>query len=116
MIASHNYDRHIRTMRLRYRRRRDLLINALEQVRPQLVRGISAGLQALVRIPPDGPTEDELIELGAAEGLTLEGLGLHWHGDEPRPQGLVIGFSRPSEQAYPAAVSLLARILRRTLG
>ena len=29
--------------------------------------------------------------------------------------GLVIGFSKPSERAYPAAIALLARVLRRSL-
>jgi GntR family transcriptional regulator/MocR family aminotransferase len=116
LITSHSYDRHIRTVRLRYRRRRDALISALEDVHPGLIVGISAGLQALVRLPAGGPSENELIELAAAEGLTLEGLGSHWHGESPQPQGLIIGFSRPSERAYPAAVSLLVRVLRRALG
>ena len=116
LITSHGYDRHIRTVRLRYRRRRDLLIAALEQIRPQLVTGVSAGLQALLRLPAGGPSEDDLIQLAAAEGLALEGLGPHWHGDHPDLQGLIIGFSRPSERAYPAAVSLLVRVLHRALG
>jgi GntR family transcriptional regulator / MocR family aminotransferase len=115
LITSHSYDRHIRTVRLRYRRRRDLLDTALRQVHPQLGTGVSAGLQALVRLPAGGPTEDDLIQLAASEGLALEGLGPHWHGDQPGLQGLIIGFSRPSERAYPAAVSLLVRVLHRAL-
>ncbi len=116
LLANHGYDRHVRTMRLRYRRRRDVLIAALDQVRPNLVAGVSAGLQALVRLPDDGPDEAEVIELADAEGLRLEGLQSHWHGREPQASGLVIGFSRPSERAYPAAVALLVRVLQRALG
>jgi GntR family transcriptional regulator/MocR family aminotransferase len=115
LITSHGYDRHIRTMRLRYRRRRDLLITALEQIHPYLIIGIPAGLQVLIRLPTAGPTEDELVALAAAEGLALEGLGQHWHGERPDRQGLIIGFCRPSERAYPAAVALLARVLHRAL-
>jgi GntR family transcriptional regulator/MocR family aminotransferase len=115
LVTSHCYDRHIRTLRLRYRRRRDLLIEALEQIRPQLITGIAAGLQALVRLPPGGPSEDEFIQLAASEGLALEGLGEHLHTARPDWQGVIVGFSRPSERAYPAAVSLLARVLRRAL-
>jgi GntR family transcriptional regulator / MocR family aminotransferase len=115
LITSHGYDRHIRTMRLRYRRRRDQLITALEQIGPHLITGVPAGLQALVRLPADGPTEDELVALAAAEGLALQGLGQHWHSPRPDEQGLIIGFSGPSERAYPAAVALLARVLRRAL-
>ncbi len=116
MLTSHGYDRHVRAMRRRYQRRRDVLISTLDRVRPHLITGISAGLQALVRLPGGGPTEAEIIELAAAEGLTLEGLGPHWHEGTAAAQGLVVGFARPSEQAYPAAVNLLARLLRRALG
>jgi GntR family transcriptional regulator / MocR family aminotransferase len=116
LITSHGYDRHIRTLRLRYRRRLDLLIGTLEEIRPHLVTGISAGLQALVRLPPGGPSEDEFIQLGASEGLALEGLRPHLHSARPGWQGVIVGFSRPSERAYPAAVSLLARVIRRALG
>ena len=116
LITSHGYDRHIRTMRLRYRRRRDQLITALDQIRPHLITGVPAGLQALVRLPADGPSEDEFLALADAEGLALEGLGRHWHSPRPDDQGVIIGFSAPSERAYPAAVALLARVLRRALG
>jgi GntR family transcriptional regulator/MocR family aminotransferase len=115
MITSHAYDRHVRTMRLRYRRRRDLLIATLGRIGPDLVSGVSAGLQAAVRLPSDGPAEDEVIAAAAAEGLALDGLGPHWHGDGEHQPGLLIGFSKPSERAYPAAVALLERVLRRML-
>jgi GntR family transcriptional regulator/MocR family aminotransferase len=112
-INSHAYDRHIRTMRLRYRRRRDLLHAVLDQVGPPLIVGVSAGLSALIGLPPDGPDEAELIALAADEGLKLEGSTKHWHEDQPQRQGLIIGFAHPSEQAYPAALSLLGRVLQR---
>ena len=115
MITDHGYDRHIRTVRLRYRRRRDLLIQALAGVGPDLVAGIPAGLQAPVRLPPGGPGEQDLIAAAAADGLALEGLSEHWHDARDRPQGLLIGFSKPSERAYPAAVALLAQVLRRMM-
>ncbi len=116
LITSHDYDRHVRTMRLRYRRRRDLLVETLDQVEPQLVTGIAAGLQAAVRLPAGGPSEEDVIAAAAAEGLVLEGLRRHWHDERDARPGLLIGFSRPSERAYPAAVALLARVLRRSLG
>jgi len=118
-IASHGYDRQIRQSRQRYRRRRDALVAALEPLAPclgrPLVTGVPAGLQALVRLPDDGPSDDEVVELAAAEGLALEGLGRHWHSPGPHPQGLIVGFCRPSERTYPAAVALLTRVLRRAL-
>jgi GntR family transcriptional regulator/MocR family aminotransferase len=115
MIASHRYDRHIRTMRLRYRRRRDLLLNALNAIEPDLVTGIAAGMQVPVVLPVTGPGEQEIIAAAADAGLALEGLSRHWHAGAAPTGGLLIGFSKPGEAAYPAAVSLLARILRRML-
>ncbi len=114
-VSSHAYDRHIRTMRLRYRRRRDLLHAVLEQVGLQPAGGASAGLQSLVSLPPDGPSEAELIKLAGEEGLALEGSSRHWHDDHPRAAALIIGFAHPSEQAYPAALALLGRVLARAL-
>src|SRR5581483_12373282 len=115
LITSHAYDRHIRTVRLRYRRRRDLLVEALGRLGPDLVAGIPAGLQAAGRLPGGGPSGDEVIAAGAAEGLALEGLAGHWQGDPPHAPGLLVGFCRPSERAYPGAVALLVRVLRRML-
>ena len=112
-INSHAYDRHIRTMRLRYRRRRDMLNAVLEQVGPPLIVGVSAGLSAAIGLPENGPTEADLIKLAAEEGLTIEGSTKHWHEDLPARQGLIIGFAHPSEQAYPAALALLGRVLKR---
>jgi GntR family transcriptional regulator/MocR family aminotransferase len=115
LITSHDYDRHVRTMRLRYRRRRDLLVETLDQVEPQLVTGVAAGLQAAVELPSGGPSEADVVAAAAAEGLDLEGLRHHWHDERDARAGLLIGFSRPSERAYPAAIALLSRVLRRTL-
>ena len=115
LITSHRYDRHIRTMRLRYRRRRDHLLSTLNAIVPDLATGIAAGMQVPVVLPVDGPGEREVVAAAADEGLALEGLSRHWHGGAAPAGGLLIGFSKPSEAAYPAAVSVLARILRRML-
>lgn len=67
LITSHAYDRHIRACRLRYRRRRDLLLDRLES-RPAnpapgySLHGIAAELHALISLPPTGPGEEELLD------------------------------------------------------
>jgi GntR family transcriptional regulator / MocR family aminotransferase len=118
LIAGHGYDRQVRRMRGRYRRRRDLLTAALAPLhrhRLPPTPGISAGLQLLVPLPADGPDEPEVVQLAAAEGLALEGLGQHWHAGAGPRRGLVIGFSRPAESSYVDAVAMLAAVLRRAL-
>jgi GntR family transcriptional regulator/MocR family aminotransferase len=114
LISSHAYDRHIRAARLRYRRRRDLLLDALAGL-PVRVQGVSAGLQALVLLPPDGPSEAELLTLAGTQGIALEGLAEHWHAPGDHPSGLVVGFGSSTERAYPAAVAALRGLLSPAL-
>lgn len=106
LIDSHAYDRHVRACRLRYRRRRDLLLDRLGARRG--VRGIAAGLHALVEVGD----EAEVLARAAATGLAVGRLGEHWHepsGDHL--QGLVIGYGTPRERVYPQALEALARVL-----
>ncbi|MCW3814785.1 PLP-dependent aminotransferase family protein [Micromonospora sp. DR5-3] len=109
LIGTHGYDRQIRTVRRRYRQRRDLLLDRLWRW-PGL-GGIPAGLHATLHLPPDGPTEAEVLAAAAARGLALGGLAPHRHHPEGQPGGLVVGYARPPSHAYPAAVDLLAEVL-----
>jgi GntR family transcriptional regulator / MocR family aminotransferase len=115
LIAAHAYDRHIRACRLRYRRRRDLLLARLTGPSASrgapVVRGVAAGLHALISLPGDGPSEGEVLDLAAREGLAIEGLAEHWHQAGDHPQGVLVGFGTPTERAYPAALDALVRVL-----
>ena len=118
-ITSHAYDRHVRSCRLRYRRRRDLLIARLAPGRslPGLrIGGVAAGLQALLSLPAEGPGEQELLAGAAQHGLALDGLAGHWHDPGDHPQGIVVGFGTPSQRAYPVALEALARVLHAAVG
>jgi GntR family transcriptional regulator/MocR family aminotransferase len=106
LIESHAYDRHVRACRLRYRRRRDQLLDRLGNRRG--VRGIAAGLHALVEVGD----EAEVLARAEAEGLAVGRLGDHWHAPgEGRPQGLVIGYGTPRERVYPEALEVLGKVL-----
>ncbi|MEU1198888.1 PLP-dependent aminotransferase family protein [Streptomyces sp. NPDC005813] len=106
MIDSHAYDRHVRACRLRYRRRRDQLLDRLGTRRN--VRGIAAGLHALVEVAD----EAEVLARAAQEGLAIGHLGDHWHAPAAdRPQGLVVGYGTPRERAYQEALEALGRVL-----
>ncbi|MEY9992638.1 GntR family transcriptional regulator/MocR family aminotransferase [Streptomyces sp. V4I8] len=111
LIDSHAYDRHVRACRSRYRRRRDQLLERLGRLgarRP--VRGIAAGLHALVEVDD----EAAVLARAEAEGLAVGHLGEHWHapdGGEKRPQGLVVGYGTPRERVYPEALEVLGRVL-----
>jgi GntR family transcriptional regulator/MocR family aminotransferase len=109
LITTHAYDRHIRTCRLRYRRRRDLLLAAIPST--YTVQGIAAGQHVLVGLPATGPTEQELEQKAATLDLAFGTLTEHYHHPGDHPQGLIVGYGTPREAAYPPALQSLTMLL-----
>ena len=117
LIRGHGLDRHLRSVRARYRRRRDVLLGALSEAAPGLrARGIAAGLHALVELPPGGPGEQELVERAAERELALSGLAEMRRTAAPGPPALVVGYATPPEHGYAAAVAVLAGLLKELSG
>ncbi|MDX2542878.1 PLP-dependent aminotransferase family protein [Streptomyces sp. WI04-05B] len=115
LITSHAYDRHVRACRLRYRRRRDRLVDLLGARRD--VRGIAAGLHALVEVADEAEVRAWAEEAGLAVGY----LGEHWHvpgtvASAGRAQGLVVGYGTPREGVYEEALAVLGRVLEGSGG
>jgi len=112
-ITSGGYDKHIRRMRMRYRRRRDLLVRALSAFDIG-ISGLDAGLNLLLTLP-DG-AEHEVLQRAGEAGVAFQGLSLMRHplaGPEvPRPDGVIIGFGTPAEHAFAAAVDALLDVLK----
>ena len=111
LITTHAYDRHIRAARLRYRRRRELLLSRIAAHPGLTAHGVPAGLHTLVTLPSGGLTEDQLLASCAHHGLALRGLTELHHNPADSPQGLLIGFAAPSEPAYPVALDALFTVL-----
>ncbi|MFB0630026.1 PLP-dependent aminotransferase family protein [Streptomyces sp. AB3(2024)] len=108
-ITSGAYDRHVRGMRLRYRRRRDALVAAVAGRVP--VSGVAAGLHAVLDLPPG--TERALLRSAAWQDLALEGLGTYRHPDSAMPprEALVVGYGTPSDSAFaPTLAALVASL------
>jgi quercetin dioxygenase-like cupin family protein len=96
LIARGGYDRHIRRMRLAYRRRRaELARVALE--------GVAAGLHAL--LPAESAERERvLIARGRRAGVALQGLHADGYWREPggdRPAALIIGYATPRRTPGP---------------
>jgi GntR family transcriptional regulator / MocR family aminotransferase len=103
-------DRHLRRMRLRYRRRRDTLVGALGQRLPEVeVRGIAAGLHVLA-VLPEGVDERGVLSEARARGIALSGLSEHCVRP-PAEGALVLGYAGSSEPALRAAVKALAEVV-----
>lgn len=115
-IASGAYDRHVRSMRLRYRARRDELIAVLKLRAPHIrVTGMAAGLQAVLELPRG--TERSVVQAAAREGLAVSGMA-EFRMEEPSathespPQdALVVGYAGPSDSAWAGTLDALCTAL-----
>jgi GntR family transcriptional regulator/MocR family aminotransferase len=104
-------DRHLRRMRLRYRRRRDVLVGALAAELPMVeVHGIAAGLH-IVAVFPSQYDERKIVAEARARGISLYGLGEH-RVRRGRKPALVLGYAAATEPAIRAAVRELADAVR----
>ena len=104
-------DRHLRRMRLRYRRRRDTLVAALARELPEVeVRGIAAGLHVLAVLPP-GVVEARVLDEARARGIALYGLSEHAVRQRPE-NALLLGYAVAAEAALRVAVRELAEAVR----
>jgi GntR family transcriptional regulator/MocR family aminotransferase len=115
LIRSGEYDRHIRKMRLRYRRRRDLLVDALRRDVPgAAIGGGAAGLN-LHLLLADAEAERELLDAASGRGIAINGLATSGYRHRARDvdrAALIVGYAAPPEHAYAATVKALMSTLR----
>ncbi|MFG3346741.1 PLP-dependent aminotransferase family protein [Streptomyces sp. NPDC048018] len=110
-LRSGAYDRHVRAMRLRYRRRRDQLVAAVAARSPETrVSGIAAGLHAVLELPAG--TEAAVVRSAAFQGLALTGLDDFRHpATPPTGDALVVGYATPPDSAWSGVLEALCRVL-----
>jgi GntR family transcriptional regulator/MocR family aminotransferase len=115
-IVSGAYDRHVRSMRNRYRRRRDQLVATLAQSNSRVrVSGMAAGLQAVLDLPRG--TEREIVQAAAQEGLAVSGMADYRYVSAdsawrlPERDALVVGYASPSDSAWAGTLEALCRVL-----
>lgn len=112
LLRSGAFDRHVRHMRQRYRRRRDLLLALLAEHAPGLrPRGIAAGLHLVVEPGRGAAGEQELIARAAQQSLALGPLRPCWHGGAEPRAGVVMGYAAPAEHAFSATLAALRAAL-----
>jgi GntR family transcriptional regulator / MocR family aminotransferase len=111
-VARGELDRHVRRMRLRYRRRRDVLVRALARHLPELeVAGVAAGLHVVTSLP-SGWSEPAALAVAREQGIALSGLREHRFRRRGR-EALLLGFARSNEAALRAGLRALAQALSR---
>jgi GntR family transcriptional regulator / MocR family aminotransferase len=109
-ITSGQYDRHIRKMRARYRRRRDTIVEALAGFDVG-ISGLAAGVNVLLTLP--GGSEHEVLRRAGEADIALQGLSRMRHplAESDNRDGVIVGFAAPAEHAFPAAVEALCGVL-----
>jgi GntR family transcriptional regulator / MocR family aminotransferase len=113
LIRSGEYDRHLRSARVVYRRRRDRLATSLAKHFPRLtVEGIAAGVHLLVRLPPH---VDDAAIVAEVRHAKIAVQALSYYQIRARGSGLVLGYGRLHESAIDAALGALAAIVDRHL-
>ncbi|GAA3387819.1 MocR-like pyridoxine biosynthesis transcription factor PdxR [Cryptosporangium minutisporangium] len=109
LLTSGEYERHLRRVRVRQRRRRDALLTALHEHLPDArVEGVAAGLHLLITLPGDVP-DTVLADEAAVVGVRVHPLS--WHRMKPGRPGLVIGYAaHPPNRLEEAARRMGARL------
>jgi GntR family transcriptional regulator / MocR family aminotransferase len=110
-IVSGAYDRHIRTMRAQYRRRREQLVGAVARSSPKTaVAGMPAGLHVMLEL--EGGDETALARQPAWRRLGVEGMDLYRHPEAGNERdGIVVGFASPAPSAWSAALDAMTGLL-----
>jgi GntR family transcriptional regulator/MocR family aminotransferase len=99
-------DRHLRRMRLRFRRRRDAVVAALGRHLPEArVGGAAAGLHVTVALAPDTDVDAVLARAGA------RGVGVFAAEHDGRPL-LLVGYANIADAAIDRGVRELAAAVR----
>jgi GntR family transcriptional regulator/MocR family aminotransferase len=110
MIDTGAYERHLRTMRNRYRRRREALLQAITELLPDCTpSGMAAGLHLMLRLP-DGTDPAVVVRRARAADVGVVDAARYRlrPGDHP---ALVIGFGNLRDGRERQAIALLARAI-----
>jgi GntR family transcriptional regulator/MocR family aminotransferase len=107
-LQSGAYDRHLRAARLRYRHRRDRLVQALARDLPHAhLLGVAAGLHVLVHLDT---TVDcaAVVTQAAANGVRVANLATYQSRNDAIGPGLVLGYGNLADPQIEEGVTLLA--------
>ncbi len=114
LLASGDYDRHLRQMRRRYTSRRHAMLEGLSRYLPNAtVLGAAAGVQLAVHFPSDYPVED-LVSRAFELGVKVEALRPWYAEHGSGPPGLILGFADVSESQILHGIQLLGQAAQRT--
>ncbi|MEY9855448.1 DNA-binding transcriptional MocR family regulator [Catenulispora sp. GAS73] len=107
LIRSGAFDRHLRTARRAYRRRRDAFVAELGRQLPECpVSSAAAGLHVILRVPDVSAAV--VVEAAAARGVRVGSMAEHCSELHVREDRLILGYGTVADSQVAAAVSALA--------
>ncbi|MFD8077972.1 PLP-dependent aminotransferase family protein [Streptomyces sp. NPDC059718] len=121
LMDSGELERHLRHVRGRHRRRRDVMLKAIEEHLPGAhVHGAAAGLHLMVTFgyPPDGTHDRGLCDGALAAAALDRGVKVHplsWHRIGPGPPGLVLGYAAGPAHDIEQGIATIGAALRGLL-
>ena len=108
-LARGDLDRHLRTVRKTYARRRDALLDAIERWFPDArTTGVAAGLHVLVMLP-DGSDAERIATEAKAQGVEVETLAAFRADRNGHPAGLVLGYASLTPSQIHDGIEQLAK-------
>ncbi|MGW5538960.1 MocR-like pyridoxine biosynthesis transcription factor PdxR [Streptomyces sp. NPDC004009] len=114
LMDSGELERHLRHVRRRHRRRRDVMVRAVEAHLPGArVHGAAAGLHLMVTFaggPGSRVRDTDLAAAALARGVKAHPLS--WHRLTPGPPGLVLGYAAGAAHEIEEGIALLGEGLR----
>ncbi|MEU3294967.1 PLP-dependent aminotransferase family protein [Streptomyces longwoodensis] len=113
LMDSGELERHLRHVRRRHRKRRDVMLRAVEAHLPGArVHGAAAGLHLMVTFA-DGPgsraPDTALAAAALARGVKAHPLS--WHRLTPGPPGLVLGYAAGAAHEIEEGIALIGETL-----
>ncbi len=105
------FERHLNKMRNVYKKKREILVSAIQKTMPDtVVIGENVGLHLLLKVG-NGMSEMELIEAALKLGVKVYGLSKYCHGELPERISplIMLGFAAMKEKDIDHAVALLQK-------
>ena len=109
MMENGQFAAHLRRLRLAYRRRRDLLIDALRGAFPDIaLQGTHTGLHLLAALP-GWPDAEQLVQAAATQSVRCSSLSSYdAHTPHETRAQVVLGYAGLADDAIPPAVQRLS--------
>jgi GntR family transcriptional regulator/MocR family aminotransferase len=107
-----HWERHIRRMRMIYKKKHDLLLRSLETYfgKHAVIKGHGAGLHVVLELPDSSLTEAEIIDRAQQKGIRLFPFSEFHVNCQPAATTLLLGFGGLKESEIEQGVAILSRI------